>query len=211
MLYRPFRLPNVFQLSVAAMRRVLQSLNIPKSEWLDPSLDLDNTPRRVVKMMRDELLGSYKPGALEALISGFTCFPSDGKDAMVVIGPIDFTSLCAHHVLPFSGEAFIGYIPGDVVVGASKLPRVVEHYSRMLQIQERMARQVADFVYDQAGAKLVIAFFMAKHECMRCRGVRQRNSVMATTAVRPAPVMDDESWRGVSDEFWNQVQSIKKG
>lgn len=183
---------------------------VPQSEHLVASLDLTNTPRRVMAALRD-MLRSYQPGAREELVRAFRLFPSDGQDAMVTVGPIDFTSLCAHHVLPFTGRGWVGYVPGDSLIGLSKIPRVVEYYARMLQNQERMARQVADFICEKAEAKLVIVMLEAAHECMRCRGVKQRNTRMVTTAVRPAPNERDEAWRGIADEFYAQVGLLKGG
>jgi GTP cyclohydrolase I len=189
-----------------AMTDFFKELRIPKDEWTDPGLDVAKTPGRISKMLRDELLSSYKPGAYEALCRRFTCFPSDGRDAMVVLGPIDFTSLCGHHLLP--GQAFVGYVPGQCVIGASKVPRVVEHYSHMLQIQERMARQVSEFIYTKAEAKLVISLFRAKHECIGCRGVRQRNTLMTTTAIEPLDGLEEN--RGILNEFYSQVLLMDK-
>jgi len=186
-----------------------KDLGIPQSEWDDPALDIANTPRRITKMLRNELLVSYQPGALADLKSRFTKFPSDGRDAMVLEGPIDFHSTCAHHLLPFSGEAYVGYIPGASLVGASKLPRVVEHYARMLQIQERLARQTASFIHGEAGARLVIVLMSASHLCMRCRGVRQQRTRMVTTAIEPNPgtwTSEEEiRYRGVLNEFYAQL------
>ena len=160
-------------------------------------------------MLLEELLASYAPGALDALKARFTCFPSDGEDSMVFEGPIDFHSTCAHHLLPFSGQAYIAYIPGSKLVGASKLPRVVEHFARMLQIQERLARQTAEFIHEEADAKVVIVLMSAAHLCMRCRGVKQQNTKMVTTAVRPQPSGEENAaWRGVLNEFYSQLALV---
>lgn len=195
---------------VTAMLAFFQELGIPEEEWANGALDIANTPRRIAKMLKEELLSSYHPRAFEELCQHFTCFPSDGQDAMVVIGPIDFHSLCAHHLLPFSGEAYVGYIPNELIVGASKLPRVVNHYSHMLQIQERMGRQIADFLYDKAEARQVIVLLKAAHQCMQCRGVKQQRAEMVTTAVRPQPGgEDDAQLRGVLNEFYSQLQLMK--
>lgn len=192
-------------------RPQLFGIDIPAEEWDELSLDLDRTHARVTRMLRDEMLSSYKPGAFDELVRRFTCFPSDGQDAMVVEGPIAFHSTCAHHVLPFSGEAFIGYVPGMRVIGASKIPRVLEYYSRMLQIQERLARQVADFLHDAAEAKMVIVLLEGTHSCMGVRGVRQANTRMVTAAVRPQPGDEEDSLlRGVLNEFYSTVQLLRK-
>lgn len=191
-----------------------KEMGIPQSEWDNQALDITNTPRRITKMLREEILASYKPGALAALKAKFTCFPSDGMDAMVFEGPIDFHSTCAHHLLPFSGEAYISYIPGAKLIGASKPARVVEHYARMLQIQERLGRQVAEFLHNHAEAKLVIVLMSASHLCMRCRGVKQQRTKMITTAIVPHPATwapaEEAHLRGVLNEFYSQLALIKK-
>jgi GTP cyclohydrolase I len=183
-----------------------KGLNIPQQEFADGALDLKSTPKRIVKMYREELLAGYIDGAEQALIDSFTCFPSDGNDAMVFIGPIDYTSLCAHHLLPFTGAAYVAYIPEEKVVGASKIPRVVTHYSRMLQIQERLTRQVVDFVMEHASPRLVVALFEGAHQCMRCRGVKQANTQMITTAIRPD---HGRTLPKAIDEFYQQLQFAK--
>lgn len=188
-----------------------RELEIPPEEWSDPGLDLANTPRRISKMLKEELLSSYKPGALEALKAKFTRFASDGQDAMVFEGPISFHSTCAHHLLPFSGEAYVAYIPDRCLIGASKIPRVVEHFARMLQLQERLARQTADFIWNEASPRLVIVLLSAAHLCMRCRGVKQQNTKMVTTAIRPQPSFpDDNELRPVLDEFYAQLAFVSK-
>jgi GTP cyclohydrolase I len=192
------------------MLEFFRELGIPDSEWEDKGLDIKKTPHRMAKMLRDEILVSYKPGSLEELRRRFTCFDSDGEDGMVFEGPIDFHSTCAHHLLPFSGQAYVAYIPDRKLVGASKLPRVVEHFARMLQIQERLGRQVAEFIHEEAEARLVIVLMSAIHLCMRCRGVKQQNTKMITTAVRPQPTGEaDAEWRGVLQEFYYQLQFSK--
>ena len=189
-----------------ALRGFFQELGVPEKEWLDRGLDINNTPKRVARMYRDELLSSYQPGAEARLINRFTCFDVAGDDSMVTEGPITFTSLCAHHMLPFEGEAWVGYIPGDVLIGASKFARVVEHYSRMLQIQERMTQQIARFLAAQAGCTAVLVLLRAKHLCMTCRGVRQGSARMATTAVLPKSIVADR--RDIITEFYEQIRIL---
>jgi GTP cyclohydrolase I len=191
-----------------AFRRLFRELGVPEQEWEDRGLDIRNTPGRVARMYRDELLSSYRPGAHEDLIRKFTCFDEKGDDAMVVEGPISFHSLCAHHCLPFSGEAYVGYIPDQKIVGASKLARVVTHYSHMLQIQERMGRQVAEFILEHAQPKAVLVTITAAHYCMRCRGVKQENTRLVTTTIRPLPVATER--RDIVEEFY-QLSGIARG
>ena len=147
-----------------------------------------NTPKRVVKSWR-ELFSGYNKTPEEAL---GTVFSSDGYDQMVILKDIEMYSTCAHHMIPFYGKAHIAYIPGEKVVGLSKLARLVEVYSRRLQIQERLTQQIADSIYDILSPKGVMVVIEAKHMCMCARGVQKQNSSMITSAIHgvfgePAP------------------------
>jgi len=150
----------------------------------DSYLDLVNTPKRVAKMMANELLSSYAPGADEKLVAGFTTFPANGKQEMVVEVGIPFVSLCAHHMIPFVGKASVGYIPGERIVGLSKIPRAVDFFSHKLQIQERMTSEVADFMVEHLQPLGVIVYVEAEHLCMSARGVRKPGVVTVTSALR---------------------------
>ncbi len=147
-------------------------------------LDVRNTPDRVARMLLDELLGSYRPGALEDLRKCFTTFPTAGAEEMVTLGPIPFVSLCAHHVLPFVGEAFVGYIPGKRLVGLSKIPRVVKFFARKLQMQERLTKEIANFLETELSPRGVIVLMKARHFCMEARGVETAGVITRTSAVR---------------------------
>lgn len=190
--------------------KLFLSIEIPEEEWKDEGLDLSATSARISRMYREELLSGYRAGAYDELCSRLTCFPSDGNDSMVFCGNIKFWSLCSHHVIPFSGEAFVAYVPREKIVGASKLARVVEHYSRMLQIQERLSRQVADFLFEKLEARFVVVLIKAVHLCMTCRGVKQQDSNLITTAIRPHPgYEDDPMLRPVLNEFYAQLNLVK--
>lgn len=104
-------------------------------------------------------------------------------DEMVVLSGIAFTSLCEHHLLPFTGTVDIGYIPGKVV-GLSKLARLVDCFARRLQIQERLTSQIAEKLEECLLAKGVAVIVRAQHACMACRGVRKAGATMVTSAMR---------------------------
>lgn len=142
---------------------------------------LVDTPRRVVKAWR-ELTAGYSQDPKAVL--GRT-FPSDGYDEMVVSRAIDFHSTCEHHMLPFFGQAHVGYIPGPdrTIVGLSKLARVVDVFARRLQVQERLTRQVADAIQSALAPVGVGVVVEAQHMCMACRGVRKANSSMVTSCL----------------------------
>jgi GTP cyclohydrolase I len=113
-----------------------------------------------------------------------TTFPNDeGYDELVIARDIPFSSLCQHHLLPFTGIAHVGYLPGPRIVGLSKLARVVELFARDLQVQERLTKQVADLLQDRLRPKGVGVVLEAEHLCMSLRGVEARGARTVTSAL----------------------------
>src|SRR3954467_8841155 len=154
-------------------------------------VDLDDesrrdTPRRMARLY-DELL---PPEPFDA-----TPFPNDGGyDELVVARDIPFHSLCEHHLLPFHGVAHVGYIPGERIVGLSKLGRVVDLYSRRLQVQERLTTQVARWLCDALEPRGVGVVLEAEHLCMSLRGVQKPGARTITSALHGV-VRDDPRTR----------------
>ncbi|MDQ2676968.1 MAG: GTP cyclohydrolase I FolE [Actinomycetota bacterium] len=147
---------------------------------------LRETPRRVAKAY-GELLS---PRPFNA-----TTFPNDeGYDELVIVGEIPFQSLCAHHLLPFQGKAHVAYLPGERLVGLSKLARVVELYARRLQLQERLTTQVADWLDEHLEPRGVGVVLEAEHLCMSLRGVQTAGAKTVTSALRGL-VRDDSRTR----------------
>jgi GTP cyclohydrolase I len=146
----------------------------------DPQRDgLKNTPLRVARMY-DELLQGYHIDPAR-LING--ALFDVAYDEMVVVKDIEYYSLCEHHMLPFYGVAHVAYIPGGKVLGLSKIPRVVDMFARRLQVQERMTRQIADFLDEVLHPRGVAVVVEGAHLCSMMRGVRQANARMVTSAV----------------------------
>ena len=113
-----------------------------------------------------------------------TTFPNDeGYDELVVARDIPVHSLCEHHLLPFRGVAHVGYLPGERILGLSKLARVVELFARRLQVQERLTKQVADWLEDNLAPKGVGVVIEAEHLCMSLRGARAHGSDTVTSAL----------------------------
>src|SRR3990172_2311399 len=123
----------------------------------------------------------------------------EGYSEMVIVRDIDFFSLCEHHLLPFYGKVHIAYIPKGKIVGLSKLPRIVELFSRRLQGQERMTQQIAETLYRALEPDGVAVVVEARHLCMMMRGVEKQNS-LATTSAMLGSFRDDERTRA---EFLN--------
>jgi GTP cyclohydrolase IA len=142
----------------------------------DPdSVHLADTPRRVAKAYEEMLT----PREFE-----LTTFPNDeGYDELVLAKDIPVQSLCEHHLLPFQGVAHVGYLPGDRILGLSKLARVVELFARDFQVQERLTKQVADWLQDHLAPKGVGVVIEAEHQCMSLRGVRAVGSRTVTSSL----------------------------
>lgn len=140
---------------------------------------LRETPGRVAKSYLS-LFGGYQEYP-EKLI---TVFDNEGYDEMIIAKDIDFYSTCEHHMLPFFGKAYVGYIPDDKIIGLSKLPRLVEIFSRRLQNQERLTKQVADTLHDMLHPLGVGVVIKAEHMCMKARGVEKQNCEISTSSFR---------------------------
>jgi GTP cyclohydrolase I len=124
-----------------------------------------------------------------------TTFPNDeGYDELIVARDIPFHSLCEHHLLPFHGVAHVGYLPGEQIVGLSKLGRVIELYARRLQVQERLTTQVADWLRRELQPKGVGVVIEAEHLCMSLRGV-QKAGARTVTSTLLGLVRDDPRTR----------------
>lgn len=145
----------------------------------DPEREgLLDTPKRVANMY-EELTAGYRDDEKIHLSKTF-----DVKSSNIVIEKdISFTSMCEHHLMPFFGKIAIAYIPGDRVVGLSKLARTVEVFARRLQLQERLTNQIAQAVMENLNAKGVIVLCEAEHTCMTARGVKKVGSKTVTYTV----------------------------
>lgn len=143
----------------------------------DPSREgLARTPERVAQFLA-EFVGP-RP------LCPITSFDAEGMDEMVVVGSIPFYSLCEHHLLPFFGTATVGYVPNGRLAGLSKLPRMVQHFARGLQNQERITQQVAHHLREALDAKGVGVILHARHLCMEMRGIAVAGAFTTTSALR---------------------------
>lgn len=156
------------------------TLDLLKEIGEDPSREgLEKTPYRVAKSW--EFLSKGYDAKLEDIVND-AIFKEESR-GMVIVRDIDFFSLCEHHMLPFFGVAHVGYIPDGKILGLSKIPRIVEMYSRRLQIQERMTRQIAEAIWNILQPIGVGVVVEGQHMCMQMRGVEKKNSYTTTSTV----------------------------
>ncbi|GFG69115.1 GTP cyclohydrolase I FolE [Mycolicibacter senuensis] len=139
---------------------------------------LRDTPRRMARAYAE----MFTPTPFEA-----TTFPNEeGYDELVLVRDIPFRSVCEHHLLPFTGTACVGYLPGDRILGLSKLARVVDYVACRPQVQERLTKQVADWLTEHLQPRAVGVVIRAEHTCMTLRGVRASGSTTVTSTLSGA-------------------------
>jgi GTP cyclohydrolase I len=173
-------LPGDTAVDAGRIERAVQELLIAVGE--DPCRDgLRDTPSRVARMW-SEMLAGYRENPAAHLATTFDI----GHGEFVLVKDIAFSSMCEHHMLPFSGHAHVAYLPGadGRVTGLSKLARLVEGFARRLQVQERMTGQIADALHAMLEPVGVLVVVEAEHSCMGLRGVRKSGSSTVTTAAR---------------------------
>jgi len=168
----------------------------------DPEREgIQRTPKRVAKAW-EFLSQGYKQN-IDSIINN-AIFRED-YDEMVTVKDIDYFSLCEHHLLPFFGRAHVAYIPDGKIIGLSKIPRIVEMFSRRLQVQERMTQQISETLNNALSPKGVAVVLEGEHMCMQMRGVEKQNSY-ATTSFMTGLFRKDSKTR---DEFL-QIISMRK-
>ena len=165
-----------------SVRKLVEVLN-EELGWFNKE-ELENTPTRIMKF--------YKEWYENTQYEKFTTFSNgDGDygskykfDQLVVLKDITLHSMCSHHMLPFFGKAYIAYLPGEKVIGVSKLARIVRKYASKPQIQEQLTQEVAEELYNILKPKFLIVVMKARHTCMIIRGAREHESEMVTSAVK---------------------------
>ncbi len=163
---------------LAAIQDAVRTILVAVGE--DPQRPgLKETPRRVAHMYMEMFAGLHIDPARHLK----TVFP-ETYDEMVLIRDIPFTSMCEHHLLPFSGETHVAYMPDGKVTGLSKIARVVEEIARRPQVQERMTQQIADLIEDHLQTSGVAVVISAEHSCMSIRGIKKPGSRTVTSALR---------------------------
>ena len=160
---------------------------------------LQDTPKRASEAFKFLTHGYHQD---LKTVTNDAMFPSDSSE-MVLVQDIELYSLCEHHMLPFFGKAHIAYIPNGHIVGLSKIPRVVDAFSRRLQVQERLTNEIRDCIEETIQPKGVAVVIEAKHLCMQMRGVQKQNSATTTSAFSGV-FMKSEKTRA---EFMNLIST----
>ncbi len=169
----------------------------------DPSRQgLLDTPRRVAKAY-SELVAGYRTDPVALMNNAI--FDVEYDD-MVIVSDIEYYSLCEHHLLPFVGHAHVAYMPHKKVVGLSKIPRIVDMFSQRLQVQERLTRQIAEFLLAVLEPKGVAVVMTARHMCSMMRGVKKHHSNMTTSAM----LGDFRHKQETRNEFLMHIQRSKQ-
>jgi len=156
------------------------------------------TPERVSKSM-EFLTNGYEKNPSEILKSAMF---SESYSQMVLVKDIELYSLCEHHMLPFFGKAHIAYIPNGYIVGLSKIPRIVDVFSRRLQVQERLTDEIKDCIQETLNPKGVAVVIEAQHLCMQMRGVQKQHSSTTTSAFSGIFISDKKT----RAEFMNLIK-----
>lgn len=160
--------------SIDMMKKIIRQIGD------DPEREgLRHTPDRIIQSFK-ELYSGY---SAEPIADLFTTFMNDCYDEMVLLKNVEFYSMCEHHMLPFFGKAHIAYIPKDKIVGISKLARLLEIYTRRLQIQERIGFQVTNAITAYLAPLGAACILEAQHFCMISRGVQKQHSIMITSSL----------------------------
>ena len=157
-----------------AVRSILDEIGIKKG-----SETYKNTPRRVAKMYLELFSGMDESNEPK-----ITLFSNTGYNDIIAVKKIPFYSVCAHHMLPIFGDVSIAYIPGEKIVGLSKIPRVVKFFSQRLQVQETFSEQIADYLLTKLNAKGVFVLVKARHLCLEMRGVTMPNLETVSSTAR---------------------------
>ena len=142
---------------------------------------LKDTPSRIIRSW-SELYKGYQVDPVEQM-TFFDIDDGEQYDEIILLKDIEMYSMCEHHMLPFFGKAHVAYLPGTKLLGISKLARLVEAYSRRLQIQERIGCQVTNFLMKHAEAKGAACIIEASHMCIQMRGIQKQNSIMVTSSM----------------------------
>ena len=178
--------PELESLPEYSIRQIIQLIGD------DPDREgLKDTPSRIIRSWL-ELYKGYQVDPVEQM-TFFDFDDGEKYDEIILLKDIEMYSMCEHHNLPFFGKAHVAYLPGTKLLGISKLARLVEAYSRRLQIQERIGCQVTNFLMEHAEAKGAACIIEASHMCIQMRGIQKQNSIMVTSSMEGVFLKDGQA------------------
>jgi GTP cyclohydrolase IA len=177
----------VKQIDTERIEKAVQEILLAVGEDINRE-GLKLTPQRVARMYKELLSGLYEDPEVH-MKSVFT----ENYSEIVLLRDIPFYSMCEHHMMPFIGSAHVAYIPSGMILGVSKLARIVDCFAHRLQTQERLTYQIADFIMNKLKPQGVTVVLEASHGCMTIRGIKKPGSVMVTSALRGIFMKDPKS------------------
>ena len=130
----------------------------------------EGTPRRIAKMYANELFANRNNRNIEELDAKMKVFDNDYGNDVIVMKDIDFNATCEHHWLPFSGKVTVAYVPYKKVIGLSKIPRVVKYFSKQPTLQEKLGKDIGDYLFKTIQPFMLIVVIKSTHSCVKCRG-----------------------------------------
>ena len=147
---------------------------LKECDWEFCEEEVENTPDRIKRFMEEWDDSDFN----------FTMFENPDYNEMVILKDIEFSSICAHHLLPFHGKGHIGYVPDKKICGISKLARALDKFAHKPQTQEKLTQELADFLEEKLEPQGLMIVLEAQHDCMRIRGIKKKNSQMVTSVIR---------------------------
>lgn len=132
-----------------------------------------DTPRRIAKMLNEEVFCNRNNHNIEELNNKMTLFDNEnkGSDNIIKVSDIEFSSMCEHHWMPFFGTVYVEYVPDEKIIGLSKIPRVVKYFSKKPQLQERLTEEIGKYLVQLLNPKRLEVIVVATHTCVKCRGI----------------------------------------
>ena len=177
------------------LAEIMKLLEIPITE------SNKDTNTRIAKMWTDELFANRNNNHIEELDAKMKLFPNEYNNEVVIMRDIDFNSMCEHHWLPFSGKVTVAYVPNENVIGLSKIPRVVKYFSKQPTLQEKLTKDIADYLNKHIKPYMIYVMAKSTHSCVKCRGAESDCETVTYYSV-----FDDDLDRETVTYFRNMIE-----
>lgn len=153
----------------------------------------EGTPNRVAKMWVDELFVNRNDEYIEDLDSKMKLFPNEYNNEVVIMRDIEFNSMCEHHWLPFSGKITVAYVPKENVIGLSKIPRVVKYFSKKPTLQEKLGKDIAQYLFEILKPEMLVVYVKSTHSCVKCRGAESDCETVTSFSIQGTPTSEEDA------------------